>query len=75
VPSEFLFSHGEIDIHKTTVGDNPVVVAMRGGKILGTCSPARNGHDAVIGIPKHTPSALAQSVRQALEAGVVFVRF
>lgn len=75
MPSEFLFSHGEIDIHKTTVGGNPVVIALRGGKILGTCSPARNGHDAVIGIPKHTPPELVVTVRQALEAGVVFVRF
>jgi len=75
VPSEVLFEHEGIEIHKTTVGGNPVMIALRGGKILGTCSPARNGHDAVIGIPKHTPSALAQSVRQALEAGVVFIKF
>lgn len=75
MPSEFLFSHGEIDIHKTTVGGNPVVIALRGGKILGTCSPARNGHEAVIGIPRATPPELVVTVRQALEAGVVFVRF
>ncbi len=76
MPRGFLFEHEGIEIHKTTVGGNPVIVATKQGKVVGTCSPPRGGKtDCVFGIPVMVKGEDAVAVRRALEAGVVFIKF
>lgn len=76
MPREFLFEYESIKIHKTTVGGNPVIVAIKQGKVVGTCAPPRGGNtDCVFGIPVMVKGEDAIAVRRALEAGVVFIKF
>lgn len=73
---ELLFEYDDVQIHKTTVGGNPVIVATMHGKIVGTCAPPRGGKtDCVFGIPTLVKGDDVLKVRRALEAGVVHIKF